>query len=126
MSVKNKYQSALSIGEKLGVAGGKVEEVNGILHVSGQVDSQYEKNQIWDAIKAAGGDVPTDIVADITVANTDYYAKHTVKKGESLSKIADHYYEDMKAYKKIFDANRDILDDADKIEVGQVLTIPNK
>lgn len=126
MSTTSKYQSALNIGEKLGVSGGKVEEVNGVLHVSGQVDSQYEKNQIWDAIKEAGGSSPTDIVADITVTNTGYYAKHTVKKGESLSKIADHYYEDMKDYKKIFEANRDILNNADEIEVGQVLTIPNK
>ena len=126
MSATNKYQSALNIGEKLGVSGGKVEEVNGVLHVSGQVDSQYEKNQIWDAIKEAGGSSPTDIVADITITNTGYYAKHTVKKGESLSKIADHYYEDMKDYKKIFEANRDILNNADDIEVGQVLTIPNK
>ncbi len=126
MSATNKYQSALNIGEKLGVSGGKVEEVNGVLHVSGQVDSQYEKNQIWDAIKEAGGSSPTDIVADITITNTGYYAKHTVKKGESLSKIADHYYEDMKDYKKIFEANRDILNNADEIEVGQVLTIPNK
>lgn len=126
MAVKDKYQSALSIGEKLGVHGGKVEEVNGILHVSGQVDSLYEKNQIWDAIKEAGGTSPTDIVADITVSNSGYFAKHTVARGESLSKIAQHYYKDMKGYKKIFEANRDILDDEDKIEVGQVLTIPNE
>ncbi len=126
MSTTSKYQSAISLGEKLGISGGKVEEVNGILNLSGQVDSQYEKDQIWDAIKAAGGNVPTDIMADITVANTDYYTKHTVTKGESLSKIADHYYENMKDYKKIFDANRDILSDPDEIEVGQVLTIPNK
>lgn len=126
MAVKEKYQSALNIGEKLGVSGGKVEEVNGILHVSGQVDTQYEKNQIWDAIKSAGGTAPTDIVADITIANTGYFAKHTVAHGESLSKIAQHYYKDMHAYQKIFDANRDILDNADKIEPGQVLTIPNE
>ena len=126
MSVKDKYQSALSLGEKLGVSGGKVEEVNGILHVGGQVDTQYEKDQIWDAIKAAGGDVPTDIIADITVANEGYYTKHTVAKGESLSKIAGHYYDDVMSYKKIFEANRDILDNPDQIEVGQVLTIPSK
>lgn len=125
MAVKDKYQSALSLGEKLGVSGGNVEEKNGILYVSGQVTDQYEKNQIWDAIKAAGGDVPTDIVADITVANDGYLTKHTVAKGESLSKIAKHYYDDMMDYKKIYDANRDILDNPDNIEVGQVLTIPN-
>lgn len=49
------------------------------------------------------------------------------EKGESLSKIADHYYEDMKAYKKIFDANRDITRMMrTRSRVGQVLTIPNK
>ncbi|MBK8969159.1 MAG: LysM peptidoglycan-binding domain-containing protein [Saprospiraceae bacterium] len=125
MTVKEKYQSVLSLGEKMNVQGGKVEEENGVLKVFGTVDCQYEKNQIWDAIKAIGGEKPTDIKADIRVANTDYYAKHTVSKGESLSKIAEHYYEDMMKYKVIFNANRDILDNPDVIHPGQVLTIPN-
>ena len=55
----------------------------------------------------------------------DVYASHTVKKGESLSLIAKHYYGDLMKYKQIFEANRDQLDNPDKIEVGQVLTIPN-
>ncbi|MCB0531782.1 MAG: LysM peptidoglycan-binding domain-containing protein [Lewinellaceae bacterium] len=125
MTVKDKYQSVLALGEKMNVQGGKVEEENGVLKVFGTVDCQYEKNQIWDAIKAIGGEKPTDIKADIRVANTGYYAKHTVVKGESLSKIAQHYYEDMMKYKVIFNANRDILDNPDIIHPGQVLTIPN-
>ncbi|MEI6412492.1 MAG: LysM peptidoglycan-binding domain-containing protein [Bacteroidota bacterium] len=125
MSVKDKYQSVLALGEKLGVRNGKVEEVDGVLHVWGLVNDGYEKNQMWDAIKATGGDAPADIVADIQVENTEYYTKHTVEKGESLSKIAKHYYDDMMKYKHIFDANRDILNDPDEIQVGQVLTIPN-
>lgn len=125
MSAKDKYQSVLSLGEKLGVRNGKVEETDGVLRVWGLVNDNYEKDQLWDAIKAVGGANPTDIVADIQVENTNYYTKHTVVKGESLSKIAKHYYDDLMKYKKIFDANRDILDDPDKIDVGQVLTIPN-
>jgi nucleoid-associated protein YgaU len=91
----------------------------------GLVNTPYEKDQLWDAIKAVGGGNPTDLVADIQVENSDFYTKHTVEKGESLSKIAKHYYDDMMKYKQIFEANRDILDDPDEIKVGQVLTIPN-
>ena len=125
MSVKDKYQSVLDLGEKLGIRNGKVEEVDGALHVWGLANDTYEKDQIWDAIKEVGGTAPTDIIADIQVENTGYYTKHTVEKGESLSKIAKHYYDDMMKYKHIFEANTDILKNADEIEVGQVLTIPN-
>ncbi|MBU6340519.1 MAG: LysM peptidoglycan-binding domain-containing protein [Bacteroidetes bacterium] len=125
MSLQEKYASVLALGEKLAVRNGKVEETDGVLRMWGLVNDPYEKNLLWDAIKSAGGDNPSDIAADIQVENTGYYTKHTVEKGESLSKIAKHYYDDMMKYKHIFDANRDILDDPDKIEIGQVLVIPN-
>lgn len=126
MAVKDKYASVLALGEKMGVRNGRVEEgADGVLRLWGTVSFGYEKDQLWDAIKAAGGANPADIVADIQVDNPSIYAKHTVEKGESLSKIAKHYYGDMMKYKQIFDANRDQLDDPDKIEIGQVLTIPN-
>lgn len=125
MTVKEKYQSVLNFGEKLNVQNGRVEEADGVLRVWGTVDTPYEKDQLWDSIKAIGGDNPSDIVADIQVSNPGIYAKHTVVKGESLSKIAKHYYDDMMKYKAIFDANRHILDNPDLIEVGQELTIPN-
>lgn len=124
MSVKQRYQPVLDLGEKFGSQNGKVEEKDGKLYISGTVQTQYEKNQLWNEIKRIGGEQPNDLVADIEVSNTDYYHKHTVQSGESLSKIAAHYYEDMKKYTQIFDANRDILSDPDKIQPGQVLTIP--
>lgn len=125
MSVKAKYQSVLDLGEQLNVKEGRVEETAGKLNVWGTVETPYEKDQLWDAIKAVGGDNPSDIMADIKVSNNAYYTKHTVEKGESLSKIAQHYYKDMMKYKAIFEANRDILDNPDMIHPGQVLTIPN-
>lgn len=128
MSVKDKYSSVLALGEKIGIRDGKVEEgADGVLRVWGTAETTYEKDQIWDAIKAIGGANPTDLLADIKVANTNYYTKHTVVKGDSLSKMAIHYYgkENLMKYKEIFDANRDQLSDPDEIEVGQVLTIPN-
>jgi nucleoid-associated protein YgaU len=99
--------------------------MDGVLKMWGTAETQYDKDQLWDKIKVIGGTNPTDIIADITVAITDYYAKHTVKSGESLSKIAKHYYNDAMAYNKIFEANRDILKNPDLIHPGQELTIPN-
>lgn len=123
--VKAKYQSVLDLGESLNIQNGDVKEENGVLHVSGTAANQYEKNQLWDAIKAVGGENPGDIVADIKVADTSLYARHTVASGESLSKIAKHYYKDPMKYHAIFQANRNILNNPDLIHPGQELVIPN-
>ncbi|HEU4665039.1 MAG TPA: LysM peptidoglycan-binding domain-containing protein [Dokdonella sp.] len=49
---------------------------------------------------------------------------YTVAKGDSLSKIAKHFYGHANDWKRIFEANRDQLDDPDLIKPGQVLKIP--
>ena len=48
---------------------------------------------------------------------------YTVQTGDNLSKIAASFY-GKQDWKRIYDANRDQLDDPDKISPGQVLTIP--
>lgn len=125
MSVKAKYQPVLNLGEQLGVRDGDVSEENGVLKVKGETQNQYEKNLLWDKIKEIGGENPSDIQANITVADTSVYARHTVKSGESLSKIAKHYYGDPMKYQQIFNANTDILKNPDVIHPDQVLIIPN-
>ncbi|KRG78407.1 hypothetical protein ABB30_03575 [Stenotrophomonas ginsengisoli] len=49
---------------------------------------------------------------------------HTVAKGDTLSAIAKQYLGKANDWPKIFEANRDVLKDPDKIQVGQVLKIP--
>ena len=107
--VKAKYQNVLDLGQKLSIQNGDVKEENGVLHVSGTTANQYEKDQLWDAIKATGGENPSDIMANIEVADTSYYAKHTVAGGESLSLIAKKYYKDPMKYKAIFEAIQTFL-----------------
>ena len=51
---------------------------------------------------------------------------YEVKSGDSLSKIAKHEYGDANAWPKIFEANKDILKDPNKIFPGQKLKIPAK
>ncbi len=49
---------------------------------------------------------------------------HVVEKGDTLWKIAESIYGDGSLYKKIFEANKDILKNPDQINVGQKLRIP--
>ncbi len=54
----------------------------------------------------------------------DFTQWHEVKSGETLSKIAQHYYGDASLYPKIFEANKDVLKDPNLIRIGQKLRIP--
>lgn len=49
---------------------------------------------------------------------------HEVVSGDTLGHIAQKYYGKAGEYMKIFEANRDILDDPNLIKVGQKLKIP--
>ena len=124
--VKQKYQSVLDLGEQLNVQDGDVKVVGDQLQVWGTTKTQYEKNLLWDEIKKVGGENPSDIMANIKVADDSVYAYHTVKSGGSLSKIAKHYYGNAMKYNAIFDANKDILKNPDIIHPGQELKIPNQ
>jgi uncharacterized protein YidB (DUF937 family) len=49
---------------------------------------------------------------------------YTVVSGDTLSKIAKHYYGDANQWPRIFEANRDTLKNPDRIFPGQKLRIP--
>lgn len=49
---------------------------------------------------------------------------YTVKKGDSLSKIAKRVYGDAQQWRKIYEANRDLIENPDLIHPGQVLKLP--
>jgi len=123
--MKAKYQPVLDLGETLNIQNGDIKEENGQLKVWGTANTPYEKNLIWDKIKEIGGENPTDIMANIEVADDSVFANHTVTSGETLGKIAKQYYGKASKYNAIFEANTNILDNPDLIKVGQELVIPN-
>ena len=58
---------------------------------------------------------------DQSAPEAQYY---TVVSGDTLSKISRQYYGDPNKYPKIFEANKPMLSDPNKIYPGQVLRIP--
>jgi nucleoid-associated protein YgaU len=49
---------------------------------------------------------------------------YVVERGDSLSKISKMFYGDANRWKRIFDANRDVIRNADLIQPGWKLRIP--
>ncbi len=126
MGLRDKYAYAISTAK--GKFNGSAQERDGKLHWDGTVNSEEEKNEIWQAIKT----IPNwknEIVANITVTGTGAAAgkgtkTYTVKSGDTLSGIAKAHLGDANAYMRIYELNRDQLNDPDKIKPGQVLKLP--
>ena len=93
--------------------------------VTGKTKTNAEREKI---ILAIGNVEGVSIVEDkIEVEQAEPEAQfYTVKKGDSLSKIAGAFYDDVKAYPVIFEANKPMLKDPSLIYPGQVLRIPAK
>ena len=81
-----------------------------------------EKKDPW-AIPDSGSDT-NENKSDTGADAFDATQWHVVTKGETLWKIAEQYYGDGNLYSKIFEANRDILKDPNRINIGQKLRIP--
>lgn len=72
-----------------------------------------------DGITVSGAQ--TAGTAPAVTKSSTYY---TIKSGDTLSKIAKEAYGDASAYDKIFEANREVIGDPDKIYPGQQIRIP--
>ena len=129
--LKRKYQPVLRVIDQQQVRLQNLHVENNKLFIRGVAPSQDAKNKVWDQIKLID---PTysDLTADITAEQGSPQAakpqlanqSYTVKAGDTLSKISKQFYGDANEYMRIFYANRDKLNDPDKIQVGQKLVIP--
>ncbi|MGC9367830.1 MAG: peptidoglycan-binding protein LysM [bacterium] len=101
---------------KLAVNDGKVI-------VSGKSRSQELKEKTILCLGNINGVAQIDdrISVDEALPQSGFY---TVKSGDTLSGIAKEQYGDASKYPKIFEANKPMLKDPNKIYPGQVLRIP--
>ena len=92
--------------------------------VTGEVASQEEKEKIVLAVGNIAGVGSVD--DQITVTGPVVVAAEfvEVKAGDTLSAISLRVYGNANQYQKIFDANKPMLKDVNKIYPGQKLRIP--
>ena len=100
-----------------------VDYQGGFVTISG--DSS-DSDAVEKAILMAGNvegvsKVVTDIDVPVESADVDYYE---IQSGDTLSAIAKRFYGNANEYNRIFEANREVIQDPDKIFVGQKIRIP--
>jgi len=93
-------------------------------YVMGNVASQEVREKVILTVGNTEGvaSVHDNLVVDKPEPEAKFY---TVVKGDTLSKISKQHYGDANKYMRIFEANKPMLKDPDKIYPGQVLRIPS-
>jgi nucleoid-associated protein YgaU len=123
--VEGKIVTLTGEAESIEAKGKAMAEFNKLV----ETENTLNKIKLAQAPVAAPAPVPAAaaVVTGSAPAKTAAEAAakvHLVEKGDTLSAIAKKYYGKAGAYMKIFEANKDILTDPDKIKPGQKLRIP--
>jgi nucleoid-associated protein YgaU len=135
--LKQKYQPAINLMQQLQIRLSHINMQGDKLYIQGEAPSQDAKNKVWDQVKLIDSSY-SDLVCDLTVNESQPQTmsagasisggqgtrRYTVQSGDSLSKISKQFYGNANDYMKIFEANRNLLKDPNKIQPGQELVIP--
>lgn len=133
-TLKQKYQTALNVADQQQLQFHNLHLQDDKLYVRATAPSEAARDMFWQQIRSINpneDDINTDILVDQSRAQgaaagggSGSGESYTVKAGDTLSKISKQFYGDADEYMRIFYANRDQLNDPDKIQVGQQLAIP--
>ncbi len=133
--LKGKYQSVLNMADQQHIQFQNLHVQDNKLYIKGIAPSEDAKNKFWDQIKLVNPNAD-DVTAEISVDSSRAMGAaagggesaggqtYEIKSGDTLSKISKQFYGNANEYMRIFYANRDQLNDPDKIQVGQKLVIP--
>ncbi len=107
-----------------GITGLTVTYDDGVVSLAGQAASP---EALEKAVLMAGNvkgveSINVDgLTAPPQTAEIEFYV---IEKGDSLSAVAKRFYGDANAYPRIFEANREVIKDANLIYPGQKIRIP--
>lgn len=125
MALREKYQTVIDLANQLGVSNVNVEDGEGFIRIHGTAPSEDAKKQLWEEYNRIDPEYRAgDLVLDIDVGGMGGPGNgqtYTVQSGDSLSKIGSKHGV---SWQKIYEANRDKINDPDKIFPGQEITIP--
>ena len=133
--LKQRYQTVLTTADNERIQFLNLHVQDNKLFIRAIAPSEEAKSKFWDQVKLVNPNAD-DITADISVDASRAMGAaagggqggggqtYEVKSGDNLSKISKQFYGDSNEYMRIFYANRDKLNDPDKIQVGQQLIIP--
>jgi LysM repeat protein len=133
--LKQKYQTVLTTADNERIQFLNLHVQDNKLFIKAIAPSDQAKNNFWNQIKLVNPNAD-DITVDISVDSSRAMGAaagggqgsggqtYEVKSGDNLSKISKQFYGDANEYMRIFYANRDKLNDPDRIQVGQQLVIP--
>jgi nucleoid-associated protein YgaU len=108
----------------------KVKDIGTMTAVYGSVASEDDKRKAEQAIESRVGKISNHIEVQGGTATTGGTGgtgggrSYTVKKGDTLSRIAKETYGDASQWKKIHAANTALIKDPDKIQPGWTLQLP--
>ena len=133
MGAKEKYDSLINMAHDSGASEVEAQEENGVLNFRAVVPTGEAKSKlVAEYERLDPGRASGDITFKVETTGTGVEGggsgggdgeSYTVQKGDSLSAIGSRLGV---AWRDIFEANRDQLDDPDKIRPGQKLRIPGK
>ncbi len=129
MALMEKYQTLIDLANRLGISGLNTVESDGVLNIEGVAASADAKQQLWDEYGRIDPDYRSgEVVLNVSAPEGNASSSgsgqtYTVTSGDTLGKIGSKYGV---SWQKIYDANRDKLENPDKIFPGQELTIPKE
>lgn len=92
--------------------------------IYGTVETQGEKEKVVLAVGNVAGIATVDDRMSVVAPPEPEADFYEVQKGDTLSAISKKYYGSFNKYMVIFEANKPMLSDPDKIYPGQMLRIP--
>jgi nucleoid-associated protein YgaU len=123
MNLQDKYNQLIAYAQASKVDDLSVIEKDNVLYISGKATGKV-KDDLWKLYDKIDPDMRAgDLVLDIeTLQGTEVEEIYEVQAGDNLSKIANKY--PGMTWQKIFEANKDIIKDPNKIFPKQKLRIP--
>lgn len=107
-----------------GIKGLEVSVEDGVVSLSGEAESAeaLEKSVLIAGNVKGVSEVKFDnVTAPAPVEEVEYYE---IVSGDTLSAIAKKFYGKASDYPRIFEANKEVIKDPNKIYVGQKIRIP--